>query len=275
MRRWVGMSVVGVLAGLFLSLAPLVAQQAAVVPRPGASATEAESAKVWVGRYEEYEQYLREAEIVRTRDIGLGVTKPQRAWFAEGGLAESAAWKAIVPSRRTGFLESYKSEIAAYRLDRLLGLDMVPVAVERRFRGSLGAIILWVGPTRMWTDAKTSPPAGVTWARDIVRMKMFDALAGNIDRNAGNMLIDAQNRLILIDHSRAFVTKGDLPVDIEHVDRELWTKFQALDEPTIYTHLGEWLSNDQVRFMLRRLARLGKEIDALVARRGEHAVFMR
>lgn len=274
MRRRALASAVGIAAATALWLVPLAAQDAAAVAATP-PAVDSPSAKVWVGRYDEYERFLAEAEVVRTRPIGLGVTKPERAWFPDGSLAGSAAWKPIYPSRRTGFLESYKSEIAAYRLDRLLGLDMVPVAVERTLRGQVGAMILWVGPVRMWTDAKRSPPGGMAWARDIVRMRMFDNLAGNIDRNAGNMLIDPAGRLILIDHSRAFVTKGDLPTRLEHVDRELWTKFQALDEATIASALGEWLSTDQMRFLFRRRDRLAREIDRLVARRGEHAVFLR
>ena len=51
--------------------------------------------------------------------------------------------------QRAGFWEAYKSEIAAYQLDRLLGLDMVPPTVERRVGSDLASVQLWVEGCRV------------------------------------------------------------------------------------------------------------------------------
>jgi hypothetical protein len=102
------------------------------------------SSKVWIEHYAEYEEFLKTAPIERLAAIPVGVTHPRRAYFAPGGLAASAAVKNLPPGRRAGFWESYKSEIAAYELDRLLGLDMVPPTVERRVEGDLVSVQLWV-----------------------------------------------------------------------------------------------------------------------------------
>ena len=75
---------------------------------------EAESAKVWLGRAAEYEEFLRTAEVVRTEEIPVGVTKPTRGDFAPGGIVESMTLKSIKPGRHNGYWESYKFEIAAY-----------------------------------------------------------------------------------------------------------------------------------------------------------------
>ena len=61
------------------------------------------------------------------------------------------AWKALRPGYSKGFMESYKAEIAAYKFDRLLGLNMVPPIVERNMNGSNGAAVLWVENTRGWS----------------------------------------------------------------------------------------------------------------------------
>ena len=115
----------------------------AVVPRPGAQAVPAPgaataaqatgaaaSARVWQGREAEFEAFLATAPFDRLEDIPLGVTHPRRGYFKPGGLAGSAAWKVIPTGRPNGFWESYKSEIAAYELDKRPELGMVPVAVE-------------------------------------------------------------------------------------------------------------------------------------------------
>jgi hypothetical protein len=80
------------------------------------------------------------------------VNKPPEAFFAEGGLAGSALRKHLPPGRKSGFWESYKSEIAAYRLDRVRGLDMVPPTVERSVEGESGSLQLWVENCQLLTD---------------------------------------------------------------------------------------------------------------------------
>ena len=81
----------------------------------------ATNAKIWVGRQQEIEEFLKTAQIVRMEDIGLGVTKPKKAYLAPGGPVEAMTWKAIKPGTYSGYYESYKSEIVAYELDKLLG----------------------------------------------------------------------------------------------------------------------------------------------------------
>ena len=46
------------------------------------------------------------------------------------------AWRAVQPGVDRGFRENYKTEIAAYELDKLLKMDMVPPSVERQIQGN-------------------------------------------------------------------------------------------------------------------------------------------
>ena len=90
------------------------------------------SGKIWVGRYEEFETFIKTAPIVRVEDIPIGVTRPKHGFFAPGSPVAGVALKALRPSRETGYFESYQSEIAAYEMDRMLELNMVPVTVEQK-----------------------------------------------------------------------------------------------------------------------------------------------
>ena len=87
---------------------------------------------------------------------------------------------------QSGYFESYKSEIAAYELDKLLGMNMVPVVVERRVENELGAAVMWVEGVRSWESVQPLPKPA-TWGFQLARMKMFDDLISNSDRNKGNL----------------------------------------------------------------------------------------
>jgi len=231
------------------------------------------SARLWDGRNEAYETFIRAADIDRFEDVPIGVTHPRRAYFKPDGLVASVAWKNIPPGRPNGFWESYKSEIAAYELDKLLDLRMVPVAVEKKWKGETAAAILWLKPIHPWKEMEPKPKPE-TWARQVVRMKMFDNLIGNPDRNAGNLMVDDAWNLFLIDHSRAFVGTNALPFKMEHVDRPFWDRMLALDEPALAGALGKWLDKSTIRAILSRRDKMKSTIDALVKKNREAAVFI-
>ncbi len=238
-----------------------------------AEAVATRSAGIWEGRHAEFEAYIRDAAIDRFEEVPIGVTHPKRAFFKPGGLVESAAWKILPPGRPSGYWESYKSEIAGYELDKLLGMGMVPVAVEKRWKGDTAAAILWLTPIHSWKEMEPRPKPG-KWVPQVARMKMFDNFIGNKDRNAGNLLVDDDWNLFLIDHSRAFITDKDLPFKMEHIERVLWGRMQALDEPALTAALGKWVDRGSIRAMLARRDKMKIAIDKLVAAGGEAAVFV-
>lgn len=231
------------------------------------------AARVWDGQAAEYEAYLRTASVVRMTAVNLGVTHPKRAYFAPGGLAASAAWKPLRPGFQNGYWESYKSEIAAYELDKLLQLGMVPVVVERKIDGLTGALILWLEGVRTWLEVQPLPKPPL-WDRQLARMKLFDDLIGNPDRNRGNLLVDGAWNLFLIDHSRAFLDDRVLPQTIDHVDTALWERMATLDEPTLQSAVGQWLTKKQINAMLARRDKMAAAVDALVKKNGRRAVFV-
>ncbi len=229
-------------------------------------------ANVWQGHAAEIEAFLKTAKIEKVQDLPIGVTRPRRAYLEPGGMAKSFAWKPLQPGMQSGYFESYKSEVAAYELDKLLGLNMVPVVVERTVKNDLGAAVLWLDGVRSW-ETVLPLPKPPSWGRELARMKMFDDLISNSDRNKGNLLVDADWHLYLIDHSRAFVTDMKLPQELQTIDRALWQKMLALDEPTLARTLGAWLDVRQRGAMLRRRDEMKKKIDALVAKHGQSIFF--
>jgi len=231
------------------------------------------SSKTWIGRNAEIESYLKSAPVTGMEELKVGVTRPRRAKLAPGGPVEAMAWKAVKPGRYSGYWESYKSEIAAYELDKALELGMVPPTVEKQVNGETGAAVMWVSPTQSFKElggvpgqqgVKPPPPALMPqWARQLTRAKMFDDLIGNTDPNLGNWLVDPAWNLILIDHTRAFTPTKDLYHALTQADGELWERMKALDEAKLKATLGTWLDDQSIRGILTRRDKMQVVIDKL------------
>ncbi len=239
------------------------------------------SAKTWPGHEAEIEAFMKTAEIVGLEAIPVGVTNPKSASLEPGGPVDRFAWKPLLPGIQRGHFESYKAEIAAYELDKLLALGMVPVKVERRIRGELGAAIMWVSPAQSFRDLGGEVPTAPNryhayWTIQLIRARMFDNLIYNQDFNAGNWLVDEAWNLMVIDHSRAFSPDTELVnPDMIQFDRDLWERMRQLDESTLSAALDEWLSGKEIGAILERRDLMADKIDRLVEQRGESTVLVR
>lgn len=271
----------GLMVVLFVSATGIAGAQApasqpsspAVAP-VATVASASQGSKVWIGHEAEFEAFLKSAKIERLEKVPVGVTAPRRGYFAPGGLAESAVFKPLAPGRSSGYWESYKSEIAAYELDKLLGLGMVPPTVEKIAKADVGSAQLWVQNCVLLKTRDTShAPDVARWNRQVYRQRVFDNLIANIDRNQGNLLIDPEWNLILIDHSRAFTRTQTMPFPMTRIDREFLARLKALTEDDLKAHLDKLLI-DGPRPLLARRDRIVKHFEKQIAERGEAAVLV-
>jgi hypothetical protein len=251
------------------------------IPAVYAQTEEPQSAKTWIGKAAELEEYLRTAEVVKLEKLDVGVTNPSRAYLKPGGPFDSMAWKPIRPGIYGGFWESYKSEIAAYELDKLLELNMKPPTVERRLNNDLGAAIMWCSPAKSFKEfgGKGAPPAPpryfASYNRQLVQAKMFDNLIANIDPNLGNWLVDPAWNLILIDHTRAFTNTKKLYHAMTRIDGLLWEKMKGLTQESLTAALGKWLDKGEIKGIVDRRQEMQKAIDKMIKDNGEAAVVMK
>jgi hypothetical protein len=245
-----------------------------------------QAAKPWTENRQQIEEFLRTARIEKMEDVKVGVTHPHRAQLEPGGPVREIAWKPIHPGLYNGYYESYKSEVAAYEIDKLLELEMVPPTVEKRYSGVTGAAIMWIGGTRSFKEtggvpgtigAKVGPPPAkmYLWNRQLMKAKMFDNLIANVDPNLGNWLVDADWDLILIDHSRALTPTKELYHKMQQIDGPLWDRMKALTENQLTAAVGQWLDKGQIRAVLQRRDRMHAEIDRMVKDKGEAAIIVR
>jgi hypothetical protein len=238
------------------------------------------------------EEFLKTAEIVGSKQLtGLeAVTSPWVLTLKLGDVTHRGLWK-NAQGRMGGYWEGWTYEIAAYRLDKHLGLGLVSPTVERRFRGDRGSCQYWVDDCMSLKDKdkkgiKTPPAKVFGWNRATYLQRLFDNLIANEDRHKNQILITPDWRMILIDHSRSFRTSGKFiknllysaknpegPMLMSELPRALVEKVKALDFAAIRSAVGEYLSDDEIRAVLIRRDLILAEIDRLVAVNGEKKVF--
>ena len=231
----------------------------------GPPSAQARSAKTWIGRHQEIEDYLRTADCVSMK--WLAPNYAARCTLRPGGPIGQMVWRPLVPGPpgvRQGFRENYEAEIVAYELDKLLTLDMVPPTVERQIQGTKGSAQQWVEGVVDATDPAV--PEGkdrIHWESDLLRMTMFDMLIGNRARVPTNMLRDGAWNLILIDHSRAFGTGAARVGKLTAVDRALWTKIEALTRTQLDKALGGRLVPGQIETILATRDLMRADVNSL------------
>lgn len=215
----------------------------------------------------ERESFLAAAHIVRMRGVSKGVTNTLRATLSDGVTTHDASVQTIDEYRQVyqtprgtelNFRDSWRFNVAAYRIDRLLDLRMIPVSVERRYAGKSGSFTWWVDDVLMDEHEryrkKHSSPDSADWNQQMSIARLFDQLIANVDRNLGNLLIDRDWRIWLIDHSRSFRLASSLrsPKNLSRVDRALLERLRAMDKPALTGAVGDYLTSLEVDAVLKR-----------------------
>ena len=238
----------------------------------------------------EKETFLHTAEILSLETIGIGTTGTQRGTLSADSATHAAHIQNIDIFRRGvtklngggfefNFRDSYKFNIAGYRLDRLLGLNMVPASVERTVRRNPSAVTWWVDNVQMAEldrfNNRIEPPNVEAWNDQMNNARIFTELIYNTDPNLGNFLITNDWKLHLIDFTRAFRTFDRLrePSNIEpRIVRRLYEGLRGLEETRLEEAMDGLLDDDMIDGILARRDLILEFLDGQIAEQGEAAV---
>ncbi|MDJ0657444.1 MAG: hypothetical protein QNJ40_25000 [Xanthomonadales bacterium] len=170
------------------------------------------------------EHFLATAPVVKTEDVGSGITNPKRLTLSDGTTTMRAVFKyydsdpglekSFSYRREHNSSDRFQYEVAAYRIDRLMNLQLIPAAVIRRVGTDEGAVQYWVEDTfnendRRDEEIKYTGICNLRSQYDV--MDAFDVLIYNNDRNQSNILYTSDWQVFLIDHTRAFSSRGGRP----------------------------------------------------------------
>ena len=228
----------------------------------------------------ELEDFMRTAPIVSIKDIGTGITKPKRVSQERDGVTNDAVFKyedthpgleekSKYIARRNNDSDRYQYDVAAYKLDRMLGWQMVPAAVIAEVDGDEGTLSDWVENAINERDRLETelPFNGYCKQNEQYRLRfVFDILIHNDDRNLTNILWTKDDFMLkFIDHSLAFRSTEKRPKQYRKVtllvSDLLRERLLALNEQNLTAELADYLHPRQIEAILARRDLILKEAE--------------
>jgi hypothetical protein len=256
----------------------------------GAGAAELGESNSVVGvalRGEEAMDFLSHAEIVGEPEVfdEVAITGPVRVTLTDGSRTLRAVFKhedTVYPEFRFSdgrevrrAKDSYRHEIAAYELDRMLDLALVPPCVERKIESRTGSLCLWVEGSMTEAERRErglQPPDPVRFKGQLREVELFQQLIADLDySDFRNLIIDEDSRVHKVDSSMAFDADPDLLTGLysSRLSRRLVRALEALDKKEMYEKLKPWLHKDQRSGLWVRRNRILKRAERLIADYGE------
>ncbi len=222
----------------------------------------------------EIEEFLKTAEIIHRKELSIGVTKPIKMTLQKDEKQLKAIFKYVDSKpgkerkkwRKDVYVDDrYSYDIAAYKLDRMLDIGLVPVVVERTIDGKKGILQLWIDDLiskKSQKEKKLDYSGHCNYKDQINMIDTFDYLIRNIDRNQSNILYSKSDwQIWFIDHSRSFDLSMKRPKMMKkhtiRVTKSFLNVLEALSKEKLNT-LRPWLHRKQIRAINDRRRRILK-----------------
>ena len=234
------------------------------------------------------ESFMMTAKIVSAKEIGHGITKPIRLEMKLGEVVHSSKVQTVDKQLSDFFPEgggkgipmkdSWHYNIAAYKLDRLLKMNMVTPEVARAYQGKPGALSWWVDGVQFEEvdriKKNITPPDVADFDKQRAVIQVFDELIINIDRNLSNLLITKSWKIALIDHSRAFTAYPGIrnKANLTRCSKSLLAELRALTSRTLKQAVGTHLTAPEMQAVLGRRDRIVEFFEEEVKTKGEQKV---
>jgi len=230
--------------------------------------------------FEEMENYLRTAKILHVDKQSLpGRTAPWTIRLKDGEKERRGIFKHLDRSRPHMLPDSYKYDIAAYELTKILDIQIVPPIVEREIEGIQGSLQLFLVDCMKETERQRrnlEPPDPERFQNEMDEIKVFDNLVRNEEcLYADDIFIHVKDwKVCRVDYSIAFKPVVELIPDcaLTRCSRKLYKNLQALDNDLVKTKLQSYINNQEVEALIKRKDLIIGIIQKLIEEKGEDAV---
>lgn len=237
---------------------------------------------------ERIREFLLHAKVVGGGESEKGITHTMRLTLSDGKITHDASFQPVDQHKEqvmlatgqieSNFVDSYKYNLGAYVLAEMVGFDdMMPVYVERTWKGMTGSLSWWL-PAMMDDQQRylrqIQPPDLERWNRQIGKLRIFNQLVAESDPNLTNILIDKDWKVWRIDFSRAFRLHADvqIPKDLQRCERRFFEKLKALDADEFAARTRNYLTPAEVQAVMARRDKIVAHFQRLIAEEGEGAV---
>jgi len=232
---------------------------------------------------EKLETFLRKAEITAVDKMQeAGRTSAWLVTLNDGTSSRRAFFKSVRRSRPALMPDSCAYELAAYELDKLLGLELVPVTVERTVEGRAGSLQLFIEEAESEKNRlriNLQPPDPKAYQDRLDEILVLEHLAAAPRHDLGDIIFQTDSwRPWRVDFSEAFPPSAELLPDypLERCSRRVLASLSdGWDEAAIRDRLTNLLNAEELEALLQRRLLILAEIKRLIAEKGETAVLYR
>jgi len=233
-------------------------------------------------KQKELENYLRTAKIVSKRRAG-GRGENWVISLDDGKIARRGFFKLLNQTWPDLITDSYKYGIAAYELDKLLDLNLVPEVVEREIEGRKGSLQIFIEGSLNESVRRMrniEPPDPKRFKNTLEDLSVFENLTYSpsicAERELGDILImDKKDwKVWRVDFSQAFAPSPELipGCEITGCSKKLFQNLIKLDDKAIRAKLKHYLSDEEMSMLLKRKKLIIEKIKKLIAEKGEESV---
>ena len=175
------------------------------------------------------------------------------------------------------FRDTWKANVAAYELAKILEINVIPPYVELQVNGKPNSVswglddVIMDDVQRIQRNAQ--PPDLEAFNKQMYVVHVVDELIYG-GRAPSDLLITKDWQLWMIGPSLGFMPYKTLksPGSLVMSDRKLLAKMRTLDRATLTSKLGRWLTPDEIDALYARAGLIVAFFDREIASKGEAAV---
>ncbi|HZX11378.1 MAG TPA: hypothetical protein VFG01_10585 [Acidobacteriota bacterium] len=228
---------------------------------------------------DEIEKFLKNAPITSIKkNLEMGRTNQWRVALKDGEKEITAIFKHVNRPRPALLPDCYKYEIAAFNLNKMLGLNIVPPTVERKINNQIGSLQLLIEKVMTERDRQIrniQPKNPQEFNKDLDVIKIFEILVYDQCSDINDTLIQLDNwKVWRVDFSEAFSPSPDIPPEcrIERCSENLYEKLLDINNSRLESELDPYLNKREINALLERKNIIIRTIINLIKQYGKEAV---